>query len=301
MTELTVVVEKYSFLEGPRWHDGRVWFSDFYTHRVASAAADGSDVRVEAEVPGQPSGLGWLPDGRLLVVSMRDHAVLRREPDGGLVAHADLAQHAAGLLNDMAVDAEGRAWVGNFGFDLMAEAPIAPAPLVRVDPDGTTTVATEPLQFPNGAVIIGNTLVVAETFGNRLSAFDIAADGSLSDRQDWAVFGPLPGTTDVGEALGRLSVAPDGMAADADGAVWVADAIGNRAVRVRKGGEIVAEVSTGDTGVYAVALGGEDGRTLYLCTAPGFAESERRHTREARLLATRVEVPAATNPPPLVP
>src|SRR5215212_1176392 len=120
---------------------------------------------------------------------MRDHRLLRREPDGALSVHADVSSHAGGLLNDMVVDSRGRTWVGNFGFDLMAEAPIAPAPLVRVDPDGTTTVATEPLQFPNGAVIIGNTLVVAETFGNRLSAFDIAADGSLSDRQDWAVFG----------------------------------------------------------------------------------------------------------------
>ncbi|HVH25031.1 MAG TPA: SMP-30/gluconolactonase/LRE family protein, partial [Pseudonocardia sp.] len=187
------------------------------------------------------------------------------------------------------------------GFDLMAEAPMAPAPLVRVDPNGTADVATEPLHFPNGAVIIGDELVVAETFGNRVSGFGIAVDGTLSDRRDWAVFGPVPDTTEVGEALGRLAVAPDGMALDAEGAVWIADALGNRALRVRKGGEIVAEISTGDTGVYAVALGGEDGRTLYLCTAPGFAESERRHTREAKLLATRVEVPAATSPPPLTP
>ena len=300
-SELTVVAEKYSFLEGPRWHDGRIWVSDFYTHQVVSADEHGGDLRVEAQVPGQPSGLGWLPDGRLLVVSMRDHRVLRRESDGELALHADLSEHATGVLNDMVVDAVGRAWVGNFGFDLMNEAPMAPAPLVRIDPDGATDVATEPLHFPNGAVIIGAELVVAETFGHRLSAFDIAADGSLRDRRDWATFGPLPDTTDVGEALAGLTVAPDGMALDGEGAVWVADAIGNRVLRVRKGGEVVDEISTGDTGVYAVALGGEDGRTLYLCTAPGFAESERRHTREARLLAARVEVPAATNPPPLTP
>jgi sugar lactone lactonase YvrE len=293
MTELTVVAEKYSFLEGPRWHEGRLWLSDFYTHQVVSLDESGADVQVEAQVPAQPSGLGWLPDGRLLIVSMGDHTILRREADGRLAVHADLSEHATGVLNDMVVDADGRAYVGNFGFDLMGGAAMAPAPLVRVDPDGTTTVVSEPLHFANGAVIHDGTLVVAETFGHRMSAFDISAGGELSARRDWASFGPLPGTTDVTEALGLLSLAPDGICLDAEGAVWAADALGNRAVRVREGGEIVDEISTGETGVYALALGGSDGRTLYLCTAPGFAEHERRHTREAKLLAARVDVPAA--------
>ena len=293
MSDLAVVVEKYSFLEGPRWHDGRIWFSDFYTHQVVSADEHGRDLRVEAQVPAQPSGLGWLPDGRLLIVSMRDHRLLRREPDGALSVHADVSSHAGGLLNDMVVDSRGRTWVGNFGFDLMAGAPIAPAPLVRVDPDGSSTVATEPLHFPNGAVITGNTMIVNETFGHRIGAFEMDADGGLSERRDWASFGPVPATTDVGEALGQLSVAPDGMCLDAEGAVWIADALGNRALRVREGGEVLQEISTGDTGVYALALGGADGRTLYLCTAPGFAEHERRHTREAKLLGARVDVPGA--------
>jgi sugar lactone lactonase YvrE len=293
MSDLAVVVEKYSFLEGPRWHDGRIWVSDFYTHQVVSADEHGGDLRVEAQVPAQPSGLGWLPDGRLLIVSMRDHRLLRREPDGALSVHADVSSHAGGLLNDMVVDSRGRTWVGNFGFDLMAGAPIAPAPLVRVDPDGSSTVASEPLHFPNGAVITGNTMIVNETFGHRISAFEIDADGGLSERRDWASFGPVPATTDVGEALGQLSVAPDGMCLDAEGAVWIADALGNRALRVREGGEVLQEISTGDTGVYALALGGADGRTLYLCTAPGFAEHERRHSREAKLLAARVDVQGA--------
>jgi sugar lactone lactonase YvrE len=293
MSDLAVVVEKYSFLEGPRWHDGRIWVSDFYTHQVVSADEHGGDLRVEAQVPAQPSGLGWLPDGRLLIVSMRDHRLLRREPDSALSVHADVSSHAGGLLNDMVVDSRGRTWVGNFGFDLMAGAPIAPAPLVRVDPDGSSTVASEPLHFPNGAVITGNTMIVNETFGHRISAFEIDADGGLSERRDWASFGPVPATTDVGEALGQLSVAPDGMCLDAEGAVWIADALGNRALRVREGGEVLQEISTGDTGVYALALGGADGRTLYLCTAPGFAEHERRHSREAKLLAARVDVPGA--------
>ncbi|WP_232663503.1 SMP-30/gluconolactonase/LRE family protein [Pseudonocardia sp. TRM90224] len=288
----TAVLESYSFLEGPRWRDGRLWISDFYTHQVISCRGDGSDVRVEAEVPEQPSGLGWLPDGRLLIVSMRDHAVLRREPDGTLAVHADLSAHASGVLNDMFVDAAGRAYVGNFGFDLMTGAPVRSAAVVRIDPDGSVATATEELHFPNGTVVIGDTMVIAETLGNRISAFDVAADGTLGPRRDWARFGELSSSTVVGEVLGAASVAPDGICADAEGAVWVADALGNRALRVREGGEILAEVDAG-TGVYACVLGGDDGRTLYLCAAPGFAEHERRDTREARLLAVTVDVPAA--------
>ncbi len=285
------VLQDLSFLEGPRWRDGRLWTSDFYTHQVLSCREDGSDLRVEAEVPAQPSGLGWLPDGRLLVVSQRDHRVLRREPDGALVTHADLSAHATGVLNDMLVDAQGRAYVGNFGFDLMGGGELRTAALVRVDPDGSAAVVARDLYFPNGMALVDGVLVVAETLGNRISAFDVGPDGGLGARRDHARFGDPPTATDVPGVLGSLVVAPDGMCADRDGAVWAADAIGNRAVRVR-GGEIVDTVDAG-TGVYACALGGEDGRTLFLCTAPGFAEHERRDTREARMLATRVEVPAA--------
>ena len=176
--DLSVVMEKYAFLEGPRWHDGRLWLSDFFMGVVVSVDPPG-EPRVEAEVPNGASGTGWLPDGRLLVVSMRDRRVLRREPDGTLVEHADLSHVATGWCNDMVVDRKGRAYVGNFGYDLMAGVQARPAPLVRVDPDGTTTVATQGLKFPNGSVVIGDVLVVGETNGNRLSAFDIAPDGAL--------------------------------------------------------------------------------------------------------------------------
>ena len=291
MSELSVVLEGYSYFEGPRWHAGRVWVSDFYTQQVLSAAPDGSDVRVEAEVPQQPSGLGWLPDGRLLVVSMRDRTLLRREPDGSLVVHADLSGHVDAVLNDMVVDADGRAYVGSFGFDLMGGAAPRTAPLIRVDPDGTATVVAEDLHFPNGAVLVGRTLLVAETLGNRISAFDLDAEGGLSRRRDWAVFGDVPTGTEVGEVLGQLVLAPDGIAADSEGAVWAADAVGMRAVRVREGEGVVDEVAAG-TGCFACVLGGDDGRTLFLCTAPSFAEHERRDTRDARLLAARVDVPA---------
>lgn len=153
-TEVKTVLTGMSYLECPRWHDGRIWVADFYTHQVVSAAEDGSDLRVEAEVPGQPSGLGWLPDGRLLVVSMSDATLLRREHDGSLVVHADLEPHVSGHPNDMVVDEQGRAWVGNFGFDLMAGADIAPTVLLRVDPDGTVTEVADDLWFPNGLSLI---------------------------------------------------------------------------------------------------------------------------------------------------
>jgi sugar lactone lactonase YvrE len=294
--ELRTVLSDMSFLECPRWHDGRIWVVDFYTHRVLSATADGSDVKVEATVPGQPSGLGWLPDGRMLVVSMRDATLLRREPDGELVVHADLGPHVGGHPNDMVVDADGRAYVGNFGFDLMSGAAIEPTRLLRVDPDGTVTPVADDLWFPNGSVITAEgVLLVDETFGNRITAFTIGADGSLGDRRVWAAFGELPSSRDVGRAIGELVVAPDGCGLDAEGALWVADAGGGRAIRVREGGEIVDEVAAG-TGVFACMLGGDDGRTLYLCCAPDFDEHARRAARDATLRAVDVNVAHAGRP-----
>lgn len=294
--ETTTVLTELSYLECPRWHDGRIWVSDFYTSNVLSAAEDGSDVRIEAEVPQQPSGLGWLPDGRLLIVSMRDATILRRENDGTLVAHADLGGRVTGAPNDMVVDAQGRAYVGNFGFDLMTGKDIETAALHRVDPDGTVAQVADELWFPNGSVITeDNVLIVDETFGNRISAFDIDADGSLGPRRDWARFGELPTSRVLAEALSVGVVAPDGCGLDAEGLLWVADALHGRAIRVREGGEIVDEVSVG-TGVFACMLGGSDGRTLFMCAAPDFAEQKRRAAREAQLLAVRVDVPHAGLP-----
>ncbi|HVV20905.1 MAG TPA: SMP-30/gluconolactonase/LRE family protein [Pseudonocardiaceae bacterium] len=289
---VTTVLDGFQFLEGPRWHDGRIWFSDFYLHNVYSAREDGSDLREEAAVPTQPSGLGWLPDGRLLIVSMRDRRMLRREPDGTLVTHADLSSYATGHLNDVVVDGDGRAYVGNFGFDLMGGAPLETAALHRVDVDGTVTEVATDLWFPNGSVITaGGTLMVNETFGNRVTAFDIV-DGALTNRRVWAEFGPLPTERPLDKVLPGLSVAGDGACLDAEGAMWIADAIGGRLVRVVEGGEIVDEVRPG-TNVYACALGGADGRTLFGCAAPDFDEGARKAAREASLIAAKVSVPAA--------
>ncbi|MGH3411489.1 MAG: SMP-30/gluconolactonase/LRE family protein [Marmoricola sp.] len=294
--EIATVVTGFSYLECPRWHEDRIWFADFYTYRVLSAAEDGSDVRVEAEVPQQPSGLGWLPDGRLLVISMRDALLLRREPDGTLASHADLSAHVTGHPNDMVVDAAGRAFVGNFGFDLMNGAPVAPASLLRVDPDGAVTEVAQDMWFANGSVITDDgVLLVDETFGNRVSAFDVGEDGSLRNRRVWARFGELPTDREQESALAGLVVAPDGCCLDAEGALWVADALGGRLVRVREGGEIIEEIRPG-TGVFACMLGGADGRTLYACAAPDFQEEARKNAREAELLAVRVDVPHAGRP-----
>lgn len=294
--EISTVLSGMSYLECPRWHDGRIWVADFYTHRVLSANETGADLRVEAEVPEQPSGIGWLPDGRLLVVSMRDSMLLRRENDGSLVEHADLAPYVTGHPNDMVVDGRGRAYVGNFGFDLMSGGVVAPTVLLRVDPDGSVTQVADDLWFPNGSVITDDgVLLVDETFGNRVTAFDIATDGSLTNRRAWAQFGELPTPSDVAEATPQLVVAPDGCGLDAEGALWIADAVNGRVVRVREGGEIVDEVKPG-TGVFACMLGGSDGRTLFMCCAPDFDERARSAAREAELRAVTVDVPHAGLP-----
>ncbi len=289
-TDGRTVVSGMSFTECPRWHEGRLWFVDFYTHAVYSVNEDGTDLRSEVRVPAQPSGLGWLPDGTLLVVSMKDRKVLRVQRDGSTSVHADVAAHVCGHPNDMVVDGAGRAWLGNFGFDLMAGADPEPADLLRIDPDGTVAVAAGGLLFPNGSVVTpdGAVLIVDETFGNRISAFDIRADGTLGPRRDWARFGEAP-SGGLAETLAQTVVAPDGCGLDAEGMLWVADALGESVIRVREGGEIVDRIATG-TGAYACMLGGGDGRTLFVCCAPDFDEHARSAAREATIRAYRVDI-----------
>ncbi|MFN8017704.1 MAG: SMP-30/gluconolactonase/LRE family protein [Acidimicrobiales bacterium] len=294
---VSTLFEGGGFFEGPRWRDGTWWVSDFYRHQVARVAPDGTE-DVVVEVAGQPSGLGWLPDGSLVISSMKDHKVLRLV-DGELTVLADLAGMVGGHLNDLVTDAAGRSYVGYFGFDLMGGGDPAPADLIRVDADGTVAVAAEGLNFPNGSVITpdGSTLIVGETTGNRYTAFTIEADGSLVDRRTWAEFGPVPVADTFVEGLGQIVVSPDGCTLDAEGHIWAADALGNRCIRVAPGGAIVDEVRVpGDLGVYACALGGEDGCTLLICSAPDFFEHNRAAAREAVLFTTSVDVPHAGLP-----
>lgn len=286
------------FFEGPRWRDGRWWVSDFYSHTVSTVTADGVQQTV-CEVEGQPSGLGWLPDGSLLIASMREHRLLRRTPDGLLEEYADLSEHCGGKLNDIVVDATGRAYVGNFGFDLMSGADPATATLVRVDPDRSVHVAALDLHFPNGAVITpdGGQLIVGETLGGRYTAFRIGADGELTDRTVWAEFAPLPEPGPLADVLAAVGVAPDGCTLDVEGHIWFADALGARAARTAPGGAIVDEIAAPDgLSIYACMLGGDDGRTLLMCAAPDFFEEPRKAAREAVLLTARVDVPHAGLP-----
>lgn len=269
--ETTMLVDGRYFCEGPRWHEERFWFSDFYAHEICSVGLDG-DVRVEVEVGDErPSGLGWLPDGRLLYVAMLARAVMRREHDGTIVQHADLGDLATFHCNDMLVDDRGRAYVGNFGFDLdssmasmgpeglLGAIAADPTPYLAVvacvDPDGSVAVAAADLAFPNGTVLVddGATLVVAQTLGMELTAFDKAADGTLSNRRPWA-------------SLAAALVAPDGISVDADGGIWVANPLATEVVRVEEGGEITHRVTTSQQ-AYACAVGGPDGRHLLVCTA----------------------------------
>lgn len=273
--EWELVVDGIDFGEGPRWHLGRLWFSDFHQGTISSVGHDRRR-RVEVEWDGRPSGLGWLPDGRLLFVSMLDQRVMRREHDGNIVEHADLVGIATGPCNDMVVGPLGNAYVGNFGFDFEGGAAPRAATLAIVWADGTVTAAADDLRFPNGSVITddGSTLIVGETMGARYTAFTITKDRGLTDRRLWA---EVPG------------MAPDGCTIDADGAIWFADALGRQVVRVLEGGEVTNRLPTPDN-VYACMLGGPDGRTLFALTAAGAHADEVAGAATGALWQTNVVV-----------
>jgi len=279
MADVQVVLDGLAFPEGPRWHEGRLWFSDMHAHEVVALDPATGERETIVEVPACPSGLGWLPDGTLLIVSMEDRRLVKLV-DGRLEHHADLSPWATFHCNDMVVDSAGRAYVGNFGFDLHAQAAPATATMVRVDPDGTAQPAAGDLQFPNGTVIYDTTLVVGESWGRCLTAFDIAPDGSLSNRRVWA---------QLEDAL------PDGICLDAEGAIWVASPVSNEVLRVREGGEVADRVAL-DRGAYACMLGGNDRRTLFICTSNTSDPAECAAQRTGRIEAVRVDVPGAGLP-----
>src|SRR4051812_2103319 len=294
---MDTLLEGGAFFEAPRWREGRWWVSDFYRHAVYTVTPDGRETEV-VEVPNQPSGLGWLPDGTLLIVSMLDHKVLRFA-GGELTVHADVGELADFHLNDMVVDRHGRAYVGNFGFDLDGFADPVTTSIVRVDPDGTVTCAADGFAFPNGMVITpdGGTLIIGETAAARYVAYTINADGSLSDRRVWAQIGISPPLTTFAETLAQITFAPDGCGLDAENHIWSANPLGATVARIAPGGAIVAELRP-PAGLTCLAcmLGGEDGRTLLVCAAPDFDEHARSAARDGVLLTTTVEVPHAGLP-----
>jgi len=296
MANARILLEGIFFGEGPRWHEGRLWFSDFHAHRVCSVSLAG-DLRVELEIDDQPSGLGWMPDGSLLVVSMRKRQLLRRESGGAVRIYADLSGVHAMLSNDMVVDGRGRAYVGNFGFDLhgdirargdmavFADHPTAAIALVQ--PDGTVEVAADELHFPNGMVIApdGRTLIVGETMAGVLTAFDIDEGGRLLNRRVWAQT-----VTDLERP--RL---PDGICLDAQGAVWIANPAAPECVRIGEGGAVLDVVETSQN-CFACMLGGEDGRTLFALTAPTSDFDRAAAAPAGRIELSQVDEPRAGQP-----
>lgn len=269
-----------AFPEGPRWHDDRLWFSDMHQHRVFAVDLDGNTETI-CEVPNRPSGLGWLPSGELLVVSMTDRRLLRL--DGSqLVEVADLSMLASSDCNDLVVDSRGRAYVGNFGYDLHAGAPRRPAELVLVELDGSARVVADDLSFPNGAVITpdGATLIVGETMAARLTAFDIESDGSLSNRRVWAA---------TGDAV------PDGICLDAEGGIWLASPRGSEVVRVLEGGRVTDRIAV-ETQAFACMLGGPGRRHLFICTAASSDPEASQRTLGGRIEVTEVAIAGAGLP-----
>lgn len=261
--------------EVPRWHDGRLWFSDMGAQEVIVTDLAGNS-EVVARV--QTLGLGFLPDGRLLIVSARDGALLRREPDGSLVTHADLTGHAGGHWNDLVVDGRGNAYVNDIGFDFPGGT-FAPGIVALVTPDGSVRQVADGLAFPNGMAVTPDnaTLIVAESYGAKLTAFDIATDGSLSRQRVWA---HLEGGH------------PDGICLDSEGAVWYADVPAKRCVRVREGGEVLQVIEL-DRGCFACTLGGPDKRTLFMMAAEFPSGGNMAGTRTGQVLAVEAPAPGA--------
>jgi sugar lactone lactonase YvrE len=286
------VADGFVFTEGPRWHDGALWFSDIHGHRVHRLAPDGG-VDVIAEVADDdPSGLGWLPDGRLLIVAMEHARLLRLETDGTLVEHADLSPLARGSINDMIVRSDGTAYVGDMGARIFEEgSERVPGQTIRVAPDGSVSSAADDLASPNGHVLTddGRTLIVAESGAGRLTAFDVEADGTLTNRRTFAELVP--------EKEGVVFAPPDGICLDAEGAVWVADPLGARVFRVVEGGEVTDTIRYDDVIPVACVLGGHDRRTLYLCVAVDWRrEALAQAGRTGRIDAVDVAVPGAGRP-----
>ena len=277
-----------NFYEAPRWHENAWWVSDFYAHRVLRIDVDGRSSSV-VEVEHQPGGLGWLPDGSLLVVSMRDQRVLR-VTDEGVSVYAELGHLFGGWANDMWVTSSGFAYVGNFGFDLFdPDALTRRTCLAVIAPDGSVRVAAAGLAFPNACMVTpdGRELVVNETLAGCHTAFTIAADGSLENRRTWARIGAAPADPD--HALVDLEYGPDGACFDADGRLWVADAFGGRVVLLEEGGHVSREIHMPDgLNAYACCVGGADGRKLLVAAAPDHDASKRSSAVEGVLLVTDI-------------
>lgn len=278
--EVDVVMNGLAFGESPRWHDDRLWFCNWGTGQIVAVDADGNS-QVMLTVPATlPYSIDWLPDGRLVVVSGREGLVLRQEPDGTLATHADLRGLSTSPWNEIVVDGRGNIYVNGGG---PAPAPgqhFGPGTIVLIAPDGSVRQVADKIAFANGMAVTpdNKTLIVAESHANRLTAFDIAADGSLANRRRWA---------DLGNGF------PDGICLDAEGAVWYADVPNRHCVRVREGGAMLDSVDA-DRGCFACMLGGADGKTLFIVAAEwrGF-EHMISDARTGQVLSIEASAPGA--------
>lgn len=277
MRALRPVVDSLTFAEGPRWHDGALYVSDMHAGRVLRIG-NANEIEVVAQLDDATSGLGWLPDGRLLVVSMHARKVMRREHNGAMAVHGDLNKVATFHANDMVVTPSGIAYVGNFGFSIFPLGDPRSTSLACVAQNGTVTAVAEDLWFPNGIALThdGRTLVVAETAACRLSAFKVNTDGTLSDRRVWATFGDDSG--------------PDGLCLDADGAAWVAIPRQRKFVRVREGGELLETIPV-EHHALACVLGGPHRHSLYLTMSPELEAVKCLSDPSAKIMVTEVDVP----------
>jgi sugar lactone lactonase YvrE len=276
--ELQTLMRGIVFGESPRWHHDRLWFSDWGAQQIIALDLEGNS-EVIARIPSFLFCIDFLPDGRLLIVSARDRLLLRREPDGSLVTHAHLSGLSEHPWNDIVVDGRGNAYVGNIGFDFPG-GEFAPGILALVSPDGSAWQVAGGVAFPNGIVVTpdNSTLIVAESYANRLTAFDIAADGSLSNRRVWA---------ELGDGV------PDGICLDAEGAVWYGDVPNRRCVRVREGGEVLQSIEL-DRSCFACMLGGIDRRTLFMVAQEwGGMEGTAEGERPGQILTAPAPAPGA--------
>jgi len=279
--KLHTLMTGIAFGESPRWHDGRLWFADWAAEELIAVDLEGNS-EVVLRVASFPFCIDWLPDGRLLIVSARDRLLLRREVDGTLATHADLSVLSEHPWNDIVVDGRGNAYVGNIGFDF-AGGEVAPGTLAVVAPDGSARQVADGVMFPNGVVVTpdDSTLIVAESYASRLTAFDIADDGGLSNRRVWA---------DLGDGV------PDGICLDAEGAVWYGDVPNRRCVRVREGGEVLQTIEL-DRGCFACMLGDADGRTLFMVTREwGGPDAMAGGERTGQIVTVEAPAPHAGRP-----
>lgn len=280
--KLETLADGFVFLEGPRWHDNQLWLSDMYGETVYTLSEAGKRTKV-ASFPQHPSGISFLPDGRVVIVSMQDRKLMLVEAGGKLSEYVDLSTIIPNEINDSVCDADGNIYVGNLGYDLLAGEAARPADLVMVTLQRQCKVVASGLEFPNGAVITrdGRTLIIAETFGHKLTAFDRASDGTLSNRRAWAHLGERT---------------PDGICLDADGAVWVASFTTREFLRVLPDGSIGDIIETPGKLAVACNLGGADGRTLFALTFAGELADLGSGKQLARVEVCRVEVAAAGSP-----